>query len=158
MPGWWDNVVSAFSGIAGGAGALGTGMAAGYANAAWLYSRAPDDISAGFEAAGGISADGLARARELLLHRWTNPGTNPFGYGRWDIPRIGFAAGGAFGMASPLLAGAAVFSGLSNLRRGRYLRSGLQLALGAALYGGLFYAASRMNPSLGAVRVGLGGR
>ncbi len=52
-----------------------------------------------------------------------------------------FATAGYFGgLASPILAGAAVYSGLANLRRGRYGRALMLLGAGAGLTGLMGYS------------------
>ena len=70
----------------------------------------------------------------------------PAGFG--DLPggfgaRLGFGAGVGLMLGGPIIAGAAAFSGLNNLRRGRYGRAALQLALGAGLVGAMYTAHNR---------------
>jgi len=83
----------------------------------------------------------------------TNVFRAPFGAG-WDFGAIRAASfngntsvlGVAAAAAPVLLAGPAIYSGINNLRAGRYGRGLLQLALGAGLTAGVIYsgyAASR---------------
>lgn len=88
-------------------------------------------------------------------------GLRAFGRAGFVSPIAGIREAGSwpgyvgYGLAlgTPLLAGAAVYSGLANLRRGRYGASLAYLALGASLVGGMFaarhYLASMpVNPSV----------
>lgn len=59
------------------------------------------------------------------------------------MPTVGGAAGYGAALASPLLAGAAIYSGLANLRRGRYGRAALGLAAGAGIVGMMYAGAMR---------------
>ena len=52
--------------------------------------------------------------------------------------RLGYGLGVAAMVGAPILAGAAMYSGLNNLRQGRFGRAVLQLVGGAALIGSLY--------------------
>lgn len=59
--------------------------------------------------------------------------------------RGGFAAGIGAGVATPFLAGAAIYSGLANLWRGNYGRALLYLAAGGGLAGAMYYGTYMYN-------------
>lgn len=64
-----------------------------------------------------------------------------------SVPRAAIGRVGYFsGIGTPLLAGAAAFSGLNNLRRGRYGRGLLHLAIGAGLVGAMYGASLYRAP------------
>ena len=72
----------------------------------------------------------------------------PEGYG--VIPntlgaKAGYTAGAGLMLGAPIIAGAAAFSGLNNLRRGRYGRAAWQLALGAGLVGAMYASHMRFG-------------
>ena len=60
--------------------------------------------------------------------------------------RIGYGAGVGLMLGGPILAGAAAYSGLNNLIRGRYGRAALQLAAGAGLVAAMYGAHRRFGP------------
>lgn len=104
-----------------------------------LLDILPYRIASGFKSGrlhgffGAIGGTGRGLASGIGQVYWDN-------FRRMDgLPsRLGYGAA----VASPLLAGAAVYSGLANLRQGRYLRSALLLAAGAGLVG-LMYAGAQ---------------
>lgn len=53
-----------------------------------------------------------------------------------------YGLGAGLAIGTPLIAGAAAFSGLANLRRGRYLRGAAMLAAGAGLAGLMYGSAA----------------
>lgn len=60
--------------------------------------------------------------------------------------RIGYGAGVGLMLGGPILAGAAAYSGLNNLRHGRFGRAALQLAAGAGLVAAMYGAHRRFGP------------
>jgi len=72
--------------------------------------------------------------------------------GGWDTARSTNSLGGwtgfAAGVGLPLIAGSAVYSGLNNIRRGRYGAGLLRLMAGAALTYGLYKAYNYSNAYL----------
>jgi hypothetical protein len=126
LPEYAQHFLGGFGRTAGGMfGAYGNFMG-GYQN--YVNSPNAQQQSALFNFFGGVGAGARGVGRGLF--GWMGEATWP--------ARIG----GGLAAGVPLLAGAAAFSGIANLTRGRYGRAALQLAAGAALVGGL-YAGSR---------------
>jgi len=126
LPEYAQHFLGGFGRTAGGMfGAYGNFMG-GYQN----YANSPNakQQSALSNFFGGVRAGATGVGQGLF--GWMGGATWP--------ARIG----GGLAAGVPLLAGAAAFSGIANLTRGRYGRGALQLAAGAALVGGL-YAGSR---------------
>jgi len=143
---WWSNLSGWFSNT--------LDAAAGGVQNAWGAVADPawrNDFMRRYQRGMGIYGS-LSRALYQQLGASTGllEGANSAALSQWwaglSVPRTTIGRVGYFaGIGTPLLAGAAAFSGLNNIRRGRYGRGLLHLALGAGLVGAM-YGASRWYP------------